>query len=45
MRSEAAIACCRFAFTRLSFFAGPYISSTAPKNDANSPGERRLDAI
>jgi len=23
MRSEAATACCRFAFTRLSFFAGP----------------------
>ena len=27
MRSAAAIACCRLAFTRLSFFAGPYIET------------------
>ncbi len=37
MRSDAAIACCRLALTRLSFFAGPYISSSVAMNDVSSP--------
>ena len=37
MRSAAAIACCRLAFTRLSFLIGPYISSSAAMNAVNSP--------
>jgi hypothetical protein len=37
MRSDAAIACCRLAFTRLSFFAGPYIRNSVPMNRANCP--------
>ena len=40
MRSDAAIACCRFAFTRLSFFAGPYIRNSAAMNDANCAGRQ-----
>ena len=28
MRSDAAIACCRLAFTRLSFLTGPYIMNS-----------------
>ena len=38
MRSDAAAACCRLAFTRLSFLTGPYINSSAATNDVNSPG-------
>ena len=45
MRSAAAIACCRFAFTRLSFFAGAYIISIAARNDVKSPVVRRPVAI
>ena len=45
MRSAAAIACCRLAFTRLSFLTGPYISSSAATNDVNSPGVSRPAAI
>ena len=45
MRSDAAIACCRFALTRLSFFAGPYIRNSAAMNDVNSPVVRRPLAI
>ena len=37
IRSEAAIVCWRFAFTRLSFFTGPYIRNSAAMNDVNSP--------
>ncbi len=45
MRSVAAIVCCRLAFTRLSFFAGPYIISSAATNDVNSPVVSRPEAI
>ena len=45
MRSEAAIACCRFAVTRLSFFAGPYIRNSAAINEANCPVVRLAMAI
>ena len=45
MRSPAAIACCRLAFTRLSFFAGAYIMSRAARNDVNWPVVRRPAAI
>ena len=38
IRSPAAMACCRFAFTRLSFLAGAYITNMAARNDVNSPG-------
>ena len=38
MRSDAAIVCCRFALTRLSFLAGPYISSSAAMNEKNASG-------
>jgi hypothetical protein len=37
MRSDAAIACCRFAFTRLNFFAGPYMRNSVPMNSTNCP--------
>ena len=37
MRSAAAIACCRSAFTRLNFLAGPYIMNRAAMNAVNSP--------
>ena len=37
MRSAAAIVCCRFALTRLNFFAGAYIRNSAATNDVNSP--------
>ena len=45
MRSEAASACCRLALTRLNFFTGPYISSSAATNDVNSPAVSRPIAI
>ena len=41
MRSDAAAACCRLALTRLSFLIGPYISSSAARNEVNSPGVSR----
>ena len=41
IRSDAAIVCCRLAFTRLSFLTGPYISNSAATNDVNSPGVSR----
>ena len=41
MRSDAAIACCRLALTRDSFLIGPYISSSAARNDVNSPAVSR----
>ena len=37
MRSDAAIACCRLALTRLSFLAGPYIRSSVPMNERELP--------
>ena len=37
IRSEAAIACWRLAFTRLNFFTGAYIMKAAARNDVNSP--------
>ena len=40
MRSDAAIACCRFALTRLSFFAGPYIRKAAAMNERELPGRQ-----
>ena len=36
MRSDAAIACCRLALTRLSFFAGPYIRSSVADERART---------
>ena len=45
MRSAAAIACCRFALTRLSFLAGPYIMKSAAMNPTNSPVVRRIALI
>ena len=45
MRSDAAIACCRLAFTRLSFFAGPYIRNSVAMNDVSSPIVSRPLAI
>ena len=45
MRSDAAIACCRFALTRDSFLIGPYINNSAATNDVNSPGVRLPKAI
>ena len=44
-RRAVAIVCCRLALTRLSFFAGAYISSMAAMNDVNSPGVSRPLAI
>ena len=41
IRSDAAIACCRLALTRLSFLTGPYIRSSAAMNEVNSPAVRR----
>ena len=37
MRSEAAIACCRFVFTRLNFLIGVYIMNAAKMNAAKLP--------
>ena len=37
MRVDAAIACCRFAFTRLSRFTGVYIMNAAKMNARKSP--------
>ena len=45
MRSEAATACCRLAFTRDSFLIGPYIRNRAATNDVNSPAVSRPCAI
>ena len=45
MRSAAAMACCRLAFTRLSFLIGPYMNNSAATNAANSPLVRRPAAI
>ena len=45
MRSEAAIACCRLALTRLSFLAGPYMRKSVPMKSANWPGVSLPDEI
>ena len=45
MRSAAAIACWRFALTRLSFFTGPYIRNSAAMNDVNCARGQLLRAI
>ena len=45
MRSVAAMACCRLAFTRLSFLAGPYIRNSAAMKATKSPGVRRPEVI
>ncbi len=45
MRSVAAIACCKLAFTRLSFLAGPYIRKSAAMNATKSPEVRRPAVI
>ncbi len=37
IRSEAAMACCRFVLTRLSFLIGPYIMKAATTNAKKSP--------
>ena len=42
MRSAAAAACCRSAFTRLSLRAGPYIRKSAVMNATKSPVVRRF---
>ena len=45
MRSAAAIACCRSALTRLSFFAGAYIMNSAAMKAVNSPADSRPATI
>ncbi len=45
IRSEAAIACCRVAFTRLNFLIGAYIMNAAATNAAKSPGDTVFSAI
>ena len=44
IRSAAAVACCRLAFTRLSFFAGPYMKSSSAMNEKKAPSVIVRDA-
>ena len=45
MRWAAAMPCWTLAFTRLSFFSGPYISSSAARKAVKSPSVIRPRAI